>query len=134
MVVGHCHVEKRCEEIQVLTYRKIRIEREASGHIADPAAYAPVAVANVESGYGGIALIRIYQCGEDTEHGRFSCAVRTYQPEQFAAAHRERDVVESGDRSVGFAYVSDLYGVHSLTSPYMPNLMCPSFFTAIFTA
>ena len=76
-------MKNRSEETQVLFYRQVLIEREASGHIPYPLADSLIILHRIQPAYRSLAFIGKQQGGKNTEQRRFPRTVRTDDSEEF---------------------------------------------------
>lgn len=76
-------MKNRSEETQVLLYRQILIEREASGHIPYPLADSLIIFHRIQPAYRSLAFIGKQQGGKNTEQRRFPRTVRADDTKKF---------------------------------------------------
>ena len=86
------------EEVQVLAYAQVAVERELLGHVAHASAGGAGGLVQVEAGHAGTAGGRPQQAAHHLERGRLAGAVGAQQAEDLAAADAEGDLV--GGREV----------------------------------
>ena len=84
----HRGVEERGEERQVLRDAEVGIEREASGHVADPGPQVPQVLHHVASQHPGGAGVRQQQGHEDPEQRGLAGAVGTDHAVELARRRR----------------------------------------------
>lgn len=109
--------EDRGEEAEILFDAQVRVEREATGHVADAGAQRPQLLEHVTPEHRGMARIGHEQRRQNPEEGGLACAVRTDQAENLLGPHRERDVGESRRRAEALAEGIDDNGVSGSHRP-----------------
>ena len=98
----------RADEVEVLAYRHVGVERRRFRQIAGAALGLERVGEDVESGDDGLALRGGHVARQDAHRRCFSRAVRSQEPENFASFHPETDIVDGGHATVPFRDVLNL--------------------------
>ena len=109
--------EEGGEETEVLLHAEVLIEGEATGHVAQGAAYLPHLCSGVEATDLALRLLhsafRIIvgqqQRGKDAEHRGLAGAVGTDEAEDLAGLHLEGDILQGLHPAEVFGDVGDIY-------------------------
>ena len=84
-------IEDRSEEVQVLLYCQVLVEREAAGHISYPPTDLLQVFHHVQAADRGGTAIGQQQRGQDTEQGGLSRPIRTdHSPEPISSDRSRR--------------------------------------------
>mgnify|MGYP001348806491 CR=1 FL=1 len=84
------------EELEVLPHAQVRVEREATGHVADAGPDVPEVPDDVAPEHLRPPGVRDEERGEDTEERGLAGAVRADDAEDLGGADVEGDAVERG--------------------------------------
>ena len=93
-------IEDRSEEVQVLLYCQVLVEREAAGHISYPPTDLLQVFHHVQAADRGGTAIGQQQRGQDTKQGGLSRPIRTDQPEQLTGADLQRQIPQGLDIAI----------------------------------
>ena len=95
-------MEDSSKKVQVFFDRKILIERESSGHIADDASYGAVFLHGIISSDDDISVIREQERRQYTKKSRLSGSVGTNDTVDFALLYLEAHIVQCCHATVFF--------------------------------
>ena len=89
------HTKQCGKKLKVFFHRKVRVKREASGHVPHCGAYVEVVLDDVASIDCRATFVGCEERCEQSEQSRLACSIGSDKTEQFSSLDIERYIVES---------------------------------------
>src|SRR6476659_4050186 len=103
--LGARHVVEPCEQFNVLPTGQCGFDRKLLRHIANVVSDVHGVPTRVEAEDENVATLDRGQCGQHAHHSGLTGSVGAEQPDRFAAAHLQAEIVDRGELAVAVRQV-----------------------------